>query len=125
MKLTKSKLQQIIQEEVTKIVSSDAILEMEQFEISSAGEGEGQAPGSWSGNRDGVGLAHPADRGRTLADLVGDLGTLDNVLQVLKLVAKEDPTFITLDKVLQVLPTPEENPKFLGRFQHYFDIIID
>ena len=123
MKLTKSKLQQIIQEEVTKIVSSDAILEMEQFETSRAGPG--QDPDSWSGNRDGVGLAHPADRGRTLADLVGDLGTLDNVLQVLKLVAKEDPTFITLDNVLQVLPTPEENPKFLGRFQHYFDIIID
>ena len=165
MKLTKSTLQQIIREEVTKIVSSDAILALEQFETSSGGS---KGPGSWSGNRDGefvmprvkgmnrlrgdcppgtnfvrgkgcvdgagapagdqeevrwydVEKGHETMADRKFADRPGDiegagadrdlaymmqnLGTLDDVGQVLKLVA-------------------EDLPEFTERFQHYYDYLV-
>ena len=67
MKLTKSKLKQIIQEEIEQ--------------------------------------SQPAGADRQLAYLMDNLGTLDNVAQVLELVA-------------------EDMPEFMERFQHYHDYLM-
>jgi len=67
MKLTKTKLKQIIQEEIEQSM--------------------------------------PAGADRHLAYLMDNLGTLDNVAQVLELVA-------------------EDMPEFMERFQHYHDYLM-
>ena len=48
---------------------------------------------------------HPAGADRHLAYLMDNLGTLDNVAQVLELVA-------------------EDMPEFMERFQHYHDYLM-
>ena len=106
MKITKTQIKQIIQEEVAKMVSGDTILALEQFDTSSFGGNPGAIAGDCPpgtkfvsgkgcvelkppGNRE----EHPVGADRNLAYLMDNLGTMDNVAQVLELVAEDIPEF--------------------------------
>ena len=85
MKITKTKLRQIIREE------------LEWWGPERPGYGT-------AADAEGAGTAVGADR--HLAYMMENLGTLDNVAQVLELVA-------------------EEMPEFMQTFQNYYDQLID
>ena len=85
MKITISKLQQLIQEELAE--ASDGGAPFSEVP-------KGIAP-----------IPHPAGADRHLAYLMDNLGTLDNVAQVLELVN-------------------QDMPEFMERFQHYHDYLM-